>query len=407
MKVEDFFEETLIALSSNRVRSGLTMLGIVIGISSVIVMVAIGQGAQSSIQSSIESIGSNLVQVMPGAKRSFGGGVSSGRGTAQSLTLDDADEIAANIEFVNAVAPEVSSRYQVTTKGANTNTSVVGVTEAYPNVRNVSVELGVFISDQQSKSLAKVAVVGSAVRDDLFGENGEAVGKIIRINGIQFTVVGVTEEKGGSGFGSQDDMVYIPISTAQKYLTGNEYITTISVQGVDSDSMTELQDSITNLLLERHNISDVSLADFNILNQADIVETASSVTGTFTTLLAAVAGISLFVGGIGIMNMMLTSITERTKEIGLRKAIGAKRSEINTQFLMEAVVLTLVGGVVGIILGVCVSFMLSIFGVIQTSISIPSIVLAFVVSVVIGIIFGYYPAKRAASLDPIIALRYE
>ncbi|MEK7615164.1 MAG: ABC transporter permease [Patescibacteria group bacterium] len=407
MKFSDLADETLLSLSSNKVRSSLTILGIVIGISSVIAMIAIGQGAQSSIESSIQSIGSNLIQVTPGAQRGVGFGVSSGRGSAQTLTLEDANAIATETTLAAAVAPEISGRYQVTAKGKNTNTSVVGTLAAYPVVRNVQIDQGVFLTDQQSKSLAKVAVLGPTTRDDLFGMDAEAIGQTIRINGNQFKVIGITKAKGGSGFGSQDDMIYVPLESAQRYLSGASFVSAVSVQAVDAKSMKPLQEEITDLLLTRHHISDPAAADFSTLNQADIVATASSVTGTFTTLLAAVAGISLLVGGIGIMNMMLTNVTERTKEIGLRKAIGAKRQEISNQFLAEAVTLTLIGGVIGTLLGMLVSFGVASFGIIQTHVSVTSILLAFGVSAGIGVVFGYYPARRAAALNPIVALRYE
>jgi len=407
MKTSDILHETYSALVSNKVRTGLTMLGIIIGIGSVIAMVAIGQGAQGSIESSIQSLGSNLVQVSPGTQGGPGVQVSQGRGSALTLTYDDAIAIGEEITLAQAVSPELSLRYQVTGKGTNTNTSIVGVAPAYPSVRNVSLEEGTFLSEQHLKSLSKVAVLGPTARDDLFGENASAIGQTIRINGIQFKVIGITAAKGGSGFTNQDDMIYIPITSAQKFLAGEAYVSNISVQVVDADSMTQAQADITALLLARHKISDSTQADFSVINQNDIVATASSITETFTILLAAVAGISLVVGGIGIMNMMLTTVTERTREIGLRKAIGAKRSDINRQFLIEAVVITLVGGFLGVVLGATISFGLSSFGVIQTKVSIGSILLAFGVSAVIGIVFGYYPARRAAKLNPIDALRYE
>ncbi|MFA6300886.1 MAG: ABC transporter permease [Candidatus Paceibacterota bacterium] len=407
MKNTDLLNETYSALSANKARSGLTMLGIVIGIASVITMTAVGQGAQNSISSSIQSMGANLLMVMPGAARSFGG-PSEGRGGAQTLTISDAAAIASQISNITNVAREVSSRQQVIATGTNTNTSIMGTESQYLQVRNVAIEEGDFISDQNVTNGAKVAVLGPTTRDDLFGINATGVvGQKIRIKGMEYAVIGITVAKGGSGFGSADDIIYIPYTTAQRYLTGNKYLSEIDVQASSSDVSTQVQNDINALLLARHNISDSTNADFNVLNQASIIATASSVTGTFTTLLAAIAGISLLVGGIGIMNMMLTTVTERTREIGLRKAIGAKKKDINKQFLVEAIMLTFIGGTTGVILGWLISFGITYFGILQASVSLSSIILAFCVSAGIGIIFGYYPARRAAQLNPIDALRYE
>jgi len=407
MTTRDIFEETYTALTSNKIRSLLTMLGIVIGISSVITMVSIGQGAKSTIESSIQSIGSNLILVSPGAQRGAGVQISAGRGSSKTLTNDDAGAILTSVSGVEAVAPDVTGRYQVTAKGTNTNTSVVGTTVDYPIVRNIEVSDGNFITDSNLKSLAKVAVLGPTTRDDLFGVDADSIGKVIRIKNVEFKVVGVTKAKGGSGFGSQDDMIFIPLTTAQKFLSGDNYLSSISVKATNADVMTQAQADITTLLLDRHHIKDVGSADFSTLNQADIVATASSVTGTFTILLGAVAGISLVVGGIGIMNMMLTSVTERTREIGLRKAIGATSGDINKQFLFEAIMLTFTGGVIGVILGWILSWGVTKSGLLQTQVSLSSVLLAFGVSALIGIVFGYYPARRAAKLNPIEALRYE
>lgn len=407
MTTADIAQETYTALSANKVRSGLTALGIIIGISSVIAMVAIGAGAQNSIQASIQSIGSNLVLVMPGIQRGPGAGVSAGRGSARSLTQEDADAITKEITLAQDVAPELSGRYQVTSKGKNTNTTVAGTTARYPIVRNLEIDTGAFISDQNIRTVSKVAVLGPTARDDLFGEGADALGQTIRIRSTEFKVIGITKSKGGSGFGNQDDMIFIPLSSAQRFLSGDPYVTTVSVKARDAAGMAEIQQQITDLLLSRHRVSDPALADFTVLNQADIVATASSVANTFTILLAAVAGISLVVGGIGIMNMMLTTVTERTREIGLRKAIGATKRDIHVQFLAEAVALTFSGGFIGIVLGWLISFSVSYFGILQTKVSIGSIALAFGVSAFIGIVFGYYPARKASQLSPIDALRYE
>lgn len=410
MKTIDLLQETSSALKANKARTGLTMLGIIIGIGSVIAMTAIGQGAQNSVSSSIQSIGANLVMVMPGATRSFGGGPRESRGSAQTLTLADADAIASSVSNVEAVVREVTSRKQVVATGTNTNTSITGTEASYAAVRNVTIAEGDFISDQNVTSGAKVAVLGATTATDLFGEDAEnvdIVGQKIRISGLEYKVIGVAKAKGGSGMTNSDDIIYIPYTTAQRYLSGNKYLSEIDVKASSSDVSATVQADITTLLMERHNITDSTKADFNTMNQADIIATASSVTGTFTSLLAAVASISLLVGGIGIMNMMLTTVTERTREIGLRKAIGAKKRDINIQFLVEAVMLTFTGGVIGVLLGWMISFGVTYFGILEAQVSISSILLAFGVSAIIGIVFGYYPAHRAANLNPIDALRYE
>ena len=404
MRTSDLAEEIYLGVSSNKTRSGLTMLGIVIGIASVIAMLAIGQGSKAQIEANIASIGSNLLLVMPGAQRAPGAFVSTGRGSAQTLTNADAGALTS-IQGVAAVSPEVSRNYQIVTPGKNTNTRVVGAQPAYLSVRNVVIDSGSFFTDAQVTSRAKVAVIGPTTRDDLFGAGSSPVGQKLRINGIDFSVIGVTVAKGGSGSSNQDDQILIPITSMQTFLSGGQYVGTIAVEAQDQNSMTSVQLAITTLLLSRHRIASSNAADFTVLNQSDLVSTASSITDTFTALLASIAGISLLVGGIGIMNMMLTTVTERTREIGLRQAIGAEKQEVVIQFLGESILLTVMGGTIGIVLGYLSSVIITATTGTATSVSLFSVGLAFGVSAVIGLVFGFYPARRAAGLNPIEALR--
>ncbi len=403
MKTFDILQETYTALSANKVRSGLTMLGIVIGISSVIAMVSIGNGAKIQIQSSIEGLGSNLLTILPGIVQPGRGIVSSGRGSAQTLKNEDAVALVA-LDGVAAVAPELSRRFQIAAPtGSNTNTTVTGVTANYADVRNLALADGNFISDASVRSLGHEAVLGATVASDLFGD-GSPIGQTIRVNHTTFHVIGLLAKKGGFGFSGPDDMVIIPLSTMQKVVAGSDYLSTISVSVADKNQITVVQQAASDLLVANHRVSE---PDFSIISQQDILGTLSTVVNTFTLFLASIASISLLVGGIGIMNMMLTTVTERTREIGLRKAIGAKKRDINLQFLAEAIMLTFVGGLVGVILGWAVALAVTRLGIVQTSVSLGSVLLAFGVSAAIGIIFGYYPARRASNLNPIEALRYE
>ena len=407
MLVKDIIKETTAGLLSNKVRTGLTTLGIIIGISSVIAMLGIGNGTSNSIQARIQSIGSNLVVISPGTPRTPGSQVRASRGSANTLTMADVSAIASQVTSAKMVAPSVTAREQVVAPGTNTNTSIIGTTPAYLEVRDVSVDSGTFFSDEQVNNLSKVAVLGPTTRDDLFATGTDVIGQTIRINGNVFTIIGVTVAKGGSGGNSTDDQVYVPITVAQQFFTGNQYVSAINIEAQTSDLVTDVQNQATELLLSRHNISDPTKADFNTMNQSDILATASSITSTMTYLLAAIAGISLLVGGIGIMNMMLTTVTERTREIGLRKAVGAKKRDIRVQFLVESMMLTAIGGIIGIILGIGIAWVLTLTGLLTAQVSLMSVILSFGVSAIIGIVFGYYPAARASNLNPIDALRYE
>ena len=403
----DLLAETFASLASNKARSFLTVLGIVIGIASVIVMVSIGQGTKASIESSIQSIGSNLLMVSPGGQSSRQIGAQGAGANTDSLTQGDVDAIRA-VRDVAAVAPQISGQYQVSADASNTNVSVTGTTVDYPTVRNTEIQLGGWFTSAQDESGSRVAVLGPTTAETLFGSKEEALGKTFRISGQSFTVIGITTSKGGSGFNNADEACYIPIQAAKRYLTGmSAGISVIYVTAASQDAMTQVKTDLTDLLLNRHRISDSSKADFQISSQQDLASTVSTITTTLTLLLGSIAGISLLVGGIGIMNMMLTAVTERIREIGLRKAVGATAGDVTLQFLAESVTLTVIGGVIGIGMGWGVSSLINALSSLNTTVTVSSVALAVSVATAIGIVFGFYPARRAAKLDPIESLRYQ
>lgn len=392
------------SLVANKMRSILTMLGIIIGVAAVIALVSIGNGVKQDIQNSISSLGSNLLMVMPGAPRTPG--VRQSAGSMKSLKVSDYEAIS-KLDGVKAASPMTSGSYVVIYQNKNWTTTVSGVNSNYMDVNNWSMKSGRFFSDKNVQNRERVAIVGQTVVKNLFGDDNP-VGAEIRVKNIPFRIIGVLNSKGSGTMGNdQDDIVLIPYTTAMERVEGVDYLRMIYVVGNDENGIDRLQSDIENLLRVRHGIKDTNLDDFNIQNMNSIMETMEETTGTLTLFLGAVAAISLVVGGIGIMNIMLVSVTERTREIGIRKALGATYFVIVTQFLIEAVVISLMGGLIGIALGIGASKLIGLASGMSTVISVPTIVLSFAFSMAIGLVFGIYPARKAAKLNPIDALHYE
>lgn len=392
------------SLVANKLRSLLTMLGIIIGVAAVIALVSIGNGVKQDIEDSISSLGSNLLVVLPGAPRTPGARPS--QGSMKSLKISDYEAIA-KLEGVKAASPMTNGSYVVIYQNKNWTTSVAGVNANFQDVNNWTMTSGRFFSDKNVQNRERVAVVGQTVVKNLFADE-DPVGKEIRVKNIPFRVIGVLKSKGNGTMGNdQDDTVLIPYTTSMERVEGIDYLRRVYVVAKDDEGIDRLQADIENLLRVRHNIKDTNLDDFNIQNMKSIMETVAQTTGTFTLFLGAVAAISLVVGGIGIMNIMLVSVTERTREIGVRKALGATYSVIVTQFLIEAVVISLIGGFIGIAFGIGASKVIGMVSGMSTIVSVPTIIMSFAFSMAIGLIFGIYPARKAAKLNPIDALHYE
>ncbi len=393
------------ALRRNKMRSILTALGIIIGVASVVAMVAVGNGAREKIEGQVSALGQNLLMVFAGNKRS--GGVNTGIGTSVSLTLEDAVALKQEVRDIVALSPEASTPAQAISNGRNWSTTISGVSPDYLKIRDWPVSSGTMFTEREVRSAAKVAVIGSKTANELFGPINP-IGQTVRINNIPFVITGQLSSKGaGLGGQNQDDRILLPYTTVMKRITGEKSIRLVNIQISSSDRMDTAQQQIKALLRQRHRTPAADGDDFNILNQKEISDTVGNITGIITMMLGAIAGMSLLVGGIGIMNIMLVSVTERTREIGIRMAVGAQGSDILLQFLIESITLSLLGGTIGVLAGFGISRLIAMVADFEPIVSAGSVVLAFSVSFAIGVFFGFYPARKAARLDPIDALRYE
>ena len=406
MKISNLIRIALRSLSKNKLRSFLTMLGIIIGVASVIAMLAIGQGSKESINKAISSLGTNVIIIMPGSTNTAG--VRTEAGTSQKLTVDDALAIQKQCPDVSYVSPIVRNSVQAVTGSMNWRTTMYGVYPEYFNIRNLTLTSGIPFEMTDERAATKVCVIGQTVVQNIFGDGVDPVGLSIRINNVPFKIIGMLERKGQNSFGQdQDDVILSPFSTVQKRLLAITYVQQILASASSENTMDDATSEISSALMERHKLAPEQDPDFTIRTQSEISAMATSTSQVLTGLLASIASISLIVGGIGIMNIMLVSVTERTREIGIRMAVGARGFDILFQFLTEAVLLSLMGGLIGVALGIGASYSLSNFMNWPISIAPASIVLSFAFSSIIGIFFGWYPARKAANLNPIDALRYE
>jgi putative ABC transport system permease protein len=403
MKARDLISLSLGRLGTSRLRTALTMLGVIIGVASVVALVAVGQGSTANITDRLAGLGTNLLTINPGSTQTaftFGQA-----GSAETLTLEDADALDG-LDALAGVAPEISTSQLVTYGDANTTTTILGTTADYPSVRTYELWQGSGLTDLSVADELRIAVVGATAADDL-GLDASSVGAQIKIGGVPFIVAGILQAKGGSGFQDPDDQILLPVTTLQKHFSGSDAVRTIAVSAASAGGIEEAKTTISTLLREQHGLGVAEDDDFQILDQAQLLETASAVSDTLTVMLAGIASISLIVGGIGIMNIMLVSVRERTREIGIRKSIGARNRDILAQFLVESVVLSLVGGIVGVLFGLIATLAISSFAAWDVSVQPATIAVAVGFSAAIGVIFGVWPARQAARLDPIAALHYE
>ena len=408
MRILNLFKVAYRSLNRNKLRSFLTMLGIIIGVASVIAMLAIGEGSNQNIKASVASLGTNSIMIFPGT--TFSGGVRGGASSIQTLKVEDVNAIATHCDLVNHVSPVDQKRVQAIYGSENWSTICLGVKNDYFIIRALTISKGNGFTTSDDRAAAKVCIVGITVVLNLFGdENADPIGQIIRINSIPVKIIGVLTKMGQNTFGQdQDDIIIAPFSTVQKrMMSSTTYVNSILASGISEDQINDAVDEITSLLREKHKLAPSDDNDFTVRTQSDISNIFGTISKVMTILLASIAGISLLVGGIGIMNIMLVSVTERTREIGIRMAIGAKGRDVLIQFMIESIVISFVGGLIGIALGITISELIAKFGGWPVVITLSSVLLSFLFSAVVGVFFGWYPARKAAALNPIDALRYE